>query len=120
MLGWHGCIWVVVVLGCPETSPLGPRTTVLSASLGQSDLSCMFVIEVCVQPWAARCGRECVSNQAFPWDVEGIHCSSLRVWNWRDIERKFLVQAGCEQVDLGTLPKFGNLFEDLWRKRPLR
>ena len=54
MLGCHGngcsvavlaeCIWVEAVLGCPETIPPGPKTMVLSASLGQSELSCMFEI----------------------------------------------------------------------------
>ena len=65
-------------------------------------------------------GRESVSNHVFPWDVEGIYCPSLRVRNRRDIGRKFLVQAGSEQIHLGTVPKFGNLFEDLWKKGPLR
>ena len=64
-------------------------------------------------------GRESIRNQVFPWDVQGIHSPRLRVWNWRDVEREFCIQAGCEQVHLGTLPKFGNLFKDLWREGPL-
>ena len=125
MSGWHGngCsvavlaerIWVEAVLGCPETIPPGPKTMLLSASLGQSELSCTFEIEVFIQPWVVGRWEESVSNQIFPWDVEGIYCPSLRIWNWRDICRKFFVQVGCEQVHLETLPKFGNLFEDLKR-----
>ena len=36
--------------------------------------------------------------------------SKPEVWNWRDVEREFYVQAGCEKVHLGILPKCGNLF----------
>ena len=63
MLGWNGigcsmvvlaeCMWVVVVLEYPETFPPHPKAMVLSASLGQSELSWMFVIEIFVQPLAA-------------------------------------------------------------------
>ena len=113
------CVRVEVVLECPETSPPGPKTMVLLASLEQSELSCTFEIEVFVQPWAAGWWEERRKLQVSPWDVESIYCPSLRVRNQRDIGLKFLVQTGCEQVHLGTLPKFGNLFEYLWRQGPL-
>ena len=83
MLGWHDngcsvvvtaeCVWVVVVLECPETSPPGPKTMVLLSSLGLSELSCMFVIEVLYNLGQQGSGREGISNQVFQWNVEGIH-----------------------------------------------
>ena len=57
---------MVVVLKCPTTYPLGPKTTVLSASLVQSELSCTFVIEVFVQPWAAGRGKGMHKQLGFP------------------------------------------------------
>ena len=78
MLGWHGngcsvvvlaeCVWVVAVLECPETSPPGPKTMVLSASLGLSELSCMFMIEVFVQRWAAGRWEGTRKQPGFPME----------------------------------------------------
>ena len=76
MLGWHGngcsvvvlaeCVWVGVVLGCPETIPQGPKTMILSASLGQAESSCTFEIEVFVQPWAVGRWEETHKQPGFP------------------------------------------------------
>ena len=55
-----------VVLGCPETIPSGPKTMVLSASLGQSESFCTFEIEVFVQPWGVgQCEEKC-KQPGFP------------------------------------------------------
>ena len=78
MLGWHAngcsvvvlaeCVWVVVVLECPETSPPGPQIMVLLASLGLSELSCKFVIELFVQPWAAGQWEGMRKQPCFPME----------------------------------------------------
>ena len=51
---------------CLGTTPPGPKTMVLLASLGLSELSCMFVIEVFVQPWAAGRWEEKRKQPGFP------------------------------------------------------
>ena len=57
---------MVVVLECPETFPPGPKTIVLSASLGLSESSFIFVIEVFVQPWAAGWWEGTRKQPCFP------------------------------------------------------
>ena len=96
--------WVLVVWVCPEISPLGPKTTVLLASLGRLVLSCTFEIEVFYNLGQKGGGRKSILNQIFPWGVEGIYCPCLRVRDRRDIERKLCDHVGCEEFHLGTFP----------------
>ena len=53
------------------SSPLGPQTTILSASLGQSELSCMLETEVFVQCWAAGRWQGIHRQPGFPMECSG-------------------------------------------------
>ena len=114
---------VAVVLVCPETSPPGPKTTLLLASLGRWQLLYTFEIGVFVQPWAAGQWEEKCKQPGFssgcwrhlptkPEDLEserhreGVLCSGWlqisllgdcpKAWKlvWRSVETTLLIESG--------------------------
>ena len=67
---------------------------VFLASLGQSKLPCMFVIEVFVHTWAAGWWKTKHKQPGFNMGYSELQPPKSEVWNWKDIQ--FLFRAGCE------------------------
>ena len=101
-------------MGSMLRAALGPKTRASLVSLGYYNDQAMALPDFLDYPVKESRRRVSISSETRPVYVQSIYVPGLWVWDWRHVEREFVVQMNGKQVHMRSEPLLADLFEHLW------